>query len=326
MNDDSALPDPGNLDRAISELREIAIPEPPSAALLLARLPVACETTPPIGLGQRVSGRRSILGRSGFRLTTASILLLLPVGWLLLSAPRGNALAQAIATTAKHEIARCKFVTSAHFDGVGPAKSEETLYFDLKSPRFRVDRHEKTLNGTVSATWNFVQDNRRDRVLVMSNLQLIVSDDAANEMQRKTIEMIKNDGSLGKRAKLFLTSSKGLSPFTNAKTDKTLLEILREFQDHKKVVALEDTLDGRNTMKYRLEEQDRTSTLWVDMETKLPVRIEEDRPRPTETARDWKWILSDFEWDVDGKRDEVFSVDPPDGYVFEDHTKDTDND
>jgi len=121
---------------------------------------------------------------------------------------------------------------------------------------------------------------------------------------------------------LRFVTGKGLHPFTNLKTEKTLLEILREFQDHKNVVALQDTLDGRSTMRYRLEEQDRTSTLWVDLETKLPVRIEELQPVPN--AKDWKFVLSDFEWDVDAKKDQLFSVHPPEGHDIEDHTNDKD--
>ena len=263
--------------------------------------------------------------RRGFQFTTAATLLLVALGWLLVGSPETTALAQAIEATAKHDTARCKFTTSAQFETpglAGPAKSEETLHFDLKSPRFRIDRHEETCNGTVSSSWVFVQDNRLDRVLVISDLKLIVAEeDAVDEPQRNLIKEIKNNGSLGKRAKLFRISGKGLHPFTNLKTEKTLLEILREFQDHRKVVALQDTLDGRSTMRYRREEQDRTSTLWVDVETKLPVRIEEERLHPpVPNATDWKWVLSDFEWDVDAKKDQLFNVQPPDGHDIEDHT------
>jgi hypothetical protein len=74
-------------------------------------------------------------------------------------------------------------------------------------------------------------------------------------------------------------------------------------------------------MRYRLEEQDRTSTLWVDMETKLPVRIEE---QALPNVKDWKFVLSDFTWGDNANKDQLFSVDSPDGYEFEDHTNDKD--
>ena len=47
-----------------------------------------------------------------------------------------------------------------------PSTSQEVVYFDLTSPRFRVERHEKTLNNTVQSDWVTVQDNKQDRTLV----------------------------------------------------------------------------------------------------------------------------------------------------------------
>jgi hypothetical protein len=328
MNDEPTPWNSGDLDQVISEFHRMPIPELPSTQLLLSRLPFPDAPTRPFCWEQPISARRSIFMRRGFHFTTAATLLLVALGWLLVSSPVTSALAQAIEAAAKHDIASCKFTTSAQLEDpvyVGPAKSEEVLYFDLKLPRFRIDRHEKTCNDTVSSSWIFVQDNRLDRVLLTSDLKLIVAEeDAVDERQREMIRMVKSEGglALGKRAKLFRTSDKGLHPFTNLKTEKTLLEILREFQDDKDAVALEDTLDGRSTMRYRLEKQDRTSTLWVDLETKLPVRIEEERRQPVPNFKEWKCVLSDFAWYVDAKKDHLFSVRPPDGYDLEDHTND----
>lgn len=326
MNHESDHLNGGNLDQVLAEFHSIPIPESPSTQLLLARLPLPDPMTRPLSLDQAVSARGNIFVRRGFQFTVAATLLLGGLGWMFVGSPLTSVLAQAIEATAKHDVARCKFTTSAQFDTpgvVGPAKSEETLYFDLKSPRFRIDRHEKTANDTVSSSWILVQDNRLDRVLIISDAKLIVTEkDAVDERQRNMIKDIKNGGFLGRRAKLFRISGKGLHPFTNLKTEKTLLEILLDFQDHKEVVALQDTLDGRSTMRYRLEQSDRTSTLWVDVETKLPVRIEEERPQALPNAKDWKFVLSDFEWDVDANRDQLFSVRPPEGYDIEDHTND----
>jgi hypothetical protein len=82
-------------------------------------------------------------------------------------------------------------------------------------------------------------------------------------------------------------------------------------------------LDGRDARKYRLDEQGMTSILWVEVKTKLPVRIEQELLSPKPNVRRWKWVYTDFEWDIDvDNLNEFFSTKPPADYTLEDHTND----
>lgn len=323
MNNEPQPLNGDSLDQAIAELGGMRIPEPPTAELLVARLPLRSLSSAGVTFVRPDAMGKSDRLQCGFRFTTAAFLLSTLVGWLIVSWPRGDVLAQAIAMTEKFDIVRCKFATTVHTELFvdGQAKNTETIYFDLKAPRFRIEQPVmKTLNNTCSTTWFTVQDNRADRWLIATDTELIIDEDKADDVQRKLIKGVKADGMLGKRARLHRIGGKGMFPFTHSKTDKTLLEMLREFQNRKNVTSIQDTLDGRSTMKYRLEEPDRTSTLWIDLETKRPVRIEEERPNKGQKITDYKWTLSDFEWDVKDLTGQLFSVQPPAGYTLEDRT------
>jgi len=258
--------------------------------------------------------------------TAAAAVTLLAVGWTVLNWTASTALAQVIEATAKHRVVRYRLKTSTEFikdDGVTlDAQSDEVVYFDLRSPRFRIERHDKTANDTVQSDWVTVQDNQADRTLVLSSLTLLVSEKDADETQDGLIKEIKNSGHLGKKARLFRISDEGIVPFTNMKTDKTFLEILRTLRSHKDIVSGKDTLDGSEVTKYQLTESGTTSVLWVDVTTKLPVRIEQEILKPRANIKQWKWVYTDFDWDAGvEKLDELFSLEPPAGYTFEDETR-----
>jgi hypothetical protein len=76
-------------------------------------------------------------------------------------------------------------------------------------------------------------------------------------------------------------------------------------------------------LKYRLQEADKTTSLWVDPRTKLPLRIECEMLHTTpEIARE-TWTYTDFEWDPRvSDPAQLFSTEPPPGYAVEDHTID----
>lgn len=322
MHSETTSPNSDSLDQTLADLRCTPIPEPPPAELFLARLPIVSSTSIAASVGRPRSARTSNGLRRSLRYTSAAIALSMLVGWLVLSWPRGDVLAQAIAATEKSDIARCKFVTTAHSDVVvgGLAQSTETIYFDLKAPRWRIEMQNAWIMNSGSQKWVTVQDNRADRILTTSDVELTIDESTADEKLRQLINDAKSKGLLGKRAKLGRITGQGMFPFTHAKTDKSFLDMLRDFQNRKNVASVQDTLDGRSTMKYRLEEPDRASTLWIDLETKRPVRIEEERPNKGQKLTDYKWTLSEFEWDVKDLTGQLFSVRPPAGYTLEDRT------
>jgi hypothetical protein len=321
MNEERFPQNEQTLDRAIALIRQLPVPESPGAKALLAQIPSDPGTTDrPIP--QSLRTHRSFLLRPALHFATAAAVALLAVGWLFLSSPVSIALAQVIEATTEHRIVSYTLNTSADFKDSGAATLDEVVYVDLKSPRFRIERHEKTLNDTVQSDWVTIQDKHKDRVLVTSSLELIVTEkDTKDENQLKWIKIFANGGDAGKKARLFRVSdAAGLRPFTFAKSDKTFLEILRALESHKEIVSTKDTLNGRNVRKYRLEQNDTILTLWVDAMTRLPIRIEQEVRNPSPNITACKWVYADFLWDVDGRTlDELFSTKPPEGYTLEDH-------
>jgi hypothetical protein len=319
------------LDRAIAEIQRMAVPAPPGPDTLLALIPAQSQPA----AAERDFGRKRLAMRRVYQVATAAAaIIVLATGWLMLGPPATLAIAEVIEATTSHKVVRynletsaeIKMKTSAHQneEEFVPATNQEVVYFDLTSPRFRIELHQKTLNGTVQSDWVTIQDNQRDRTLVMSSLALIVTEDETKDHnQLQAIKMFKAGDDAGKRARLFRVSDKGVKPFTNMKTDKTFLEILQAFQDRRDVVATQDVLDGRDSRKYRLDQPGVSSIVWVDIKTKLPIRIEQELIDPSPKTRRWKWVYSDFRWDVDvGNLDEFFSTTPPADYRLEDHTKD----
>ena len=263
--------------------------------------------------------------------TAAAIVVLLTVGWLVLGSSASIAMAEVIKAATNHKIVRYKLTTIAQIKmkvradeeaKFVPAESEDIVFCDLSSPRRRVERHEITLNDTVQSDWVTIQDNKLGKTLVMSSLALKVDEkDAKNSDQVKTIRMFTKSGDAGKKARLFFNSDEGLIPFTNVKSDNTFLEILATLQDNPNTAATKDSLDGRSARKYELIDQGAKTTVWVDAQTALPIRIEQELTNPRPNVAQWKWVFTDFAWDVDVEHlDSFFSTTPPSDYTLEDHT------
>ena len=78
-------------------------------------------------------------------------------------------------------------------------------------------------------------------------------------------------------------------------------------------------------MKYRVEEKFKTTILWVDAVTKLPVKLEHELTDPKilhPSVTCMKFTLTDFEWDPELKGfmnlDQLFDTTPPKGYKVDD--------
>jgi hypothetical protein len=320
MNDQRHIENEQILDRAIAQIRQLPVPQSPDAHVFLDRIPSQSRTSAR-PMPQSAGTHKRFLMRPAFQLTATAIFLL-TASWLLLSSPASIALAEVIAAATNYRVVSYTFNASADFEDSGEATASEIVYVDLKSPRFRIERRERTLNNAVQSDWVTVQDNQKDRTLVTSSLELAVTEEQATDQnQLQAIRVFTNSGDAGKKARLFRTGDEGLRPFTNLKTDKTFLEILQNLQDHKDVVSAHEKLNGQETCKYRLEQDNSTVILWVDVATKLPVRIEQELRDPRPEIKRWKWVYADFGWDVDVKKlDELFSITPPEGYTLDDHT------
>jgi hypothetical protein len=106
---------------------------------------------------------------------------------------------------------------------------------------------------------------------------------------------------------------------------KSLLCCLEEFEQKEGVVQGTDRLGEVRAVKYHLEEEKQTTSLWVDAKTKLPLRWEQVFFDPTADSQRRRLVWTDFAWDPglpEGCRslDELFSTRPPDGYALHDRT------
>jgi hypothetical protein len=330
MNNKSTRSGEEVLERAIMEMERMPVSASPGAERLLAQLSVQGMTkTPEVKSPRR---QPAFIMRHAFQFTTAAaVVFVLLVAWLTLNSPGSIAFAEVVKAAINHKVVRYKQTINAQIkaklseragEQFVPAKSEETVYCDLTSPRQRVERHDRILNDSVQSDWITIRDNQQGKTLILSSEALKVAEkDAKDADQKKMIRMFREGRTAGKKARLYRNSDDGLVMFTNSQPDKTFLETLTSFQDNPKVVTSIDTLDGRQVRKYQLAEQG--ATVWVDLRTKLPIRIEQEMKNPRPNVAQWKWTLTNFAWDVDIKDPAAFfSTTPPAGYALEDHLKD----
>jgi outer membrane lipoprotein-sorting protein len=118
-------------------------------------------------------------------------------------------------------------------------------------------------------------------------------------------------------------------PLIGTKSAGSLLEHIEQLKDNPDTVRTEEELDGRPTIAFRLTTGEETrddlegyegvpvggpyrTTIWVDEDTSLPVKIENYYKGPD---GDRYTIDSDFEWDPEVS-DGLFSLEPPQGYTL----------
>ena len=219
--------------------------------------------------------------------STATLILAGLFGWLATTTV-SVALADVIKAAAKHSLVRYKRVQIVDDKSNGMhVETPSTVYADLKAARWQTETKYTTADGAVVMT--AVQDSRANRSLMTNSLE-------------KTATLLDGSG----------------------KTTKTLLDNLRALQDNKRTTSEKDILDGRETVKYRLQDTNAktpsTSTLWVDAKTMLPVRFETEMAA-TERLPLNKFVCSDYEWDPEVKdMANLFSTVVPNGYTTIDRT------
>ena len=337
-----------HLESAIEEGRQMAIPEPPDVSRFLAKTPAAqCEVQ--CGAPSSPTWLTAFRQRGGTRIATiASVSAVMAVLWLYSGAFIPSAIAQVIDAVTQHQLVRYKLHQVGEFKAEfakrysGNANNHYIMYADLQKSRMRLESPAaKTINDVAEQSWEEILDYDADRYLQIYRFDLVLLEkDTTEERQLHFIRSILNQdpndkNSLGPhmhRAKLFRVprpdpENKGplRKPYSDMGKDKSFLETLRTLKVNDDTVAAKEALDGRNTTRYRLAEGDWTSTVWIDLKSNLPVRIEYELSGDAVGGEfaSMKWIYTDFEWDPNVENiDTLFSTEPPSGYEFEDHTND----
>jgi hypothetical protein len=214
------------------------------------------------------------------------------------------ALGDVVAAAKKHKLVKFKHKqTDSTKDG--DFSRESTYYADLKSVRFRSESRHK-----------FQDPDERDKVIEEVSVSV---QDVPN--RRWLMTNTHPGGKLLPPRKDAVLMRIGDEKET--KKGKSLLENLEAFQKKKGVTSGKDTLGGREMIRFRLEEENSTTSLWVVAKTKLPFRLEYELVTPTTTH---KFVSTDYEWDPPLPKgfatlDALFSARPPEGYTIEDRTK-----
>jgi hypothetical protein len=168
---------------------------------------------------------------------------------------------------------------------VSQEENVSTVYADLTAQRLRSESHAKQANGEPIIV--NVQDGHRHLV---------------TDLRHKTAW-------LGRTPEGF----------------KSFCCSLEEFEQKKGVSRVKDKLGDLATVKYSFADGNQTSSLWVDAQTKLPVRMEQVLTDSIPNVVRERFVWTDFEWDPElpkGIRnlDELFSTRPPDGFTLDDRT------
>ncbi len=335
------------LESAIAEGQRMEIPVPPDSSQFLARMPAAlCEMQ--CGVPSSQTWLTAFRQRGGTPIATvASISAVMAVLWLYSGAFVPGAIAQVIDAVTQHQLVKYRLhqvgEVKAEFTKFyrGNANNHYIMYADLQKSRMRLENPTaKTINDVAEESWEEILDYDADRYLQIYRFDLVLLEkDTTEERQlhfiRSILDHDPNDktspGPHRRTAKLFHVPQSDpenkrpvRKPYSDMGKDKSFLETLRTLQVSDDTVTAKEALDGRNTTRYRLAEGDWTSTVWIDLKSNLPIRIEYELSGDAagKEFASMKWIYTDFDWDPNVENiDTLFSTEPPNGYEFEDHTK-----
>lgn len=283
---DDQIPVPEPLDEAIDAFLRMSVPQRPSDTDLLARLGARQGGMTRPASSPFPSTRRGSLIRFVVPSAAAALLVIGLVGLLLLNSAPSIALADVVQAAQKHKLVRYREQQITDTNEPIGAGRDSVVHADLTAPRLRSENRFVYPGG--EAVHLSVHDGRRH---------------LTTDSRQKTATL-------------------DFAP----KGYKSLLCCLEEFQQKKGLIQGTDTLDGLAMVRYHLEEDKQTTTLWVDAKTKLPIRLDQVFFDPAAEGRRTRLVWTDFAWDPqvpEGFRslDELFSTQPPDGYTLHDRTK-----
>ena len=282
MNDATSDFDSDELVRQLERLGEIK-PTPETTRNALDRVrKVLVQTTRPLSIPSPL--KRRYLMRLLVSSAAAVLVLISGLVLFLLNGAASLALADVVKAAEKHKLLRVKMtqVTETTDPLVPRGELTTTEYWDLKAPRTRYESRVPRSDQLDEQVLIDVTDYVKGRKLMTNSLK--------------------------KDATLFITNPKQMS----------FLDNLKKLQERKETSSTKDTLEGREAVKYLLKEGDNTTTLWVNPETKLPVRMEYELLNATPAIPLNRFTWTDFEWDPELKDvkslDDLFSTQPPKGY------------
>ncbi|MBX3413720.1 MAG: hypothetical protein KF708_13600 [Pirellulales bacterium] len=303
------------VQQAIDGFRHMSVPDRPADSAVVARLEANQLTT--ARLSTPLSTKRRFVMRALVPSSVAATLIIGLLATFLWTNPSSSAIAQVLEAAEMHKLVKYKVTQTTDDKRYGTNSATSVMYADLAAPRYREERQALTWNDTVETDFVYIQNGPKNRALAV--LTEAVVPDAERDGGKSTIaKAYKEKHGDGRR-------EASLSPVAEASQQaQPLLESLRELERHKDIVTSREKLNGLDTVQYYLEQDKKTTKLWIDTKTNLPVQLEYEMLEPTSDIAVNRWVLSDFEWDpqVQGfsTLDAIFDTTPPEGYTLTDRT------
>ena len=296
-------PDP--LDRAAAAFRALPTPDRPPDSGVLARL------NPPV-----TPRWRAVVSRTALFAVAAAVV----AGVGLLLATPSVALADVPKAAEKHKLVKYRIVFRHERKTQEAYEQVATAYADLHASRHHSEQRDLNWNEYVETRQVIVIDWTADRTL-STLVESLVPDKPVRKFFQE-FPGTKADRFPRRVAILARAFALDFEPTNDQR--KPFLARLRDLAAHPKAVAGKTPAFGPAVTRFRIEDGPKTTELWVDAGTRLPVRMRYELFRPME-AETLRWTYTDFEWDPelpDGVKslDGLFSVEPPAGYTLDDRT------
>lgn len=290
------------LDELIGAFRRMPVPPVPDVALLFRRPQSQLATTEFAGISPSRRFWRFLM-RPSVRYGLAATILTIVFGWLAFGPSSSLALADVIHAAEQHKLVRYKLeMTSAERPGQPRQESRATVYVDLVRPRSRFELELEPLADGMSGQDVTIQDQVTRETMFQTNVsRRVVNEKGEPQILGHGSESIlrldaPDDG--GDRS--IRLSPPGAFEFGDAPEKALFLDALSALQRHKGTTSAKGRLGGRDVIIFSAKAGTARSTVWVDPQTKLPLRIEQsllDGGTGLETIRS---ISTDFVWDPPG--------------------------
>ncbi len=299
------------LDEVIRAFRRMPVPDAPDAALLFPRPQSQLAMTEPVGTSPSRRFWRFLM-RPTVRYGLAAAMLTIVFGWLAFGPSSSFALADVIRAAEQHKLVQYKLqMTSAERPGQPREETRGTVYVDLVRPRSRFEAEPEPLDDGTSRQNVTIQDQVARETMFQTNVLRRVVDEKGEARI-----VVQGQGSILRERDLdeWGQFSARLSPpgafvFGDAPEKTLFLDALSALQTHNGTTSAKGRLGGRDVMIFSAKGGTARSTVWVDRETKLPLRIEQsflDGGTGLETARS---ISTVFVWDPPGTDiEELFQI------------------
>ena len=287
------------LDDVVAAFQRMPVPETPGPELLFRR------PTAPSATGETAGNTPSrilwrFLMRPKVRYGSAVAIIVVALGWLALGQSRSFAFAEVVRAAEQHKVVRYKF----HWIGghkVGePSESKGTVFVDLLLPRTRFESDPEPYGNGASLFQVTVHDRRTGATLNETNVsRRVAGNDGQERIEVQPLFMthFQPGGADDSHSASIRPIWGDILPVSGISAKTPFLDALRAIESRKETISTKDQLDGRVVVKFSAKEGSSSYTVWVDPETKLPVRIENAFPDSSQDGAISRLVCTDFVWD-----------------------------